>query len=161
MDATRLAAELLEPVPAHRTFGIRVLRAVDGDAQVALDAAPATANVIGSLHSSGLTALVDATGLAAIIAAAADPREFDGVTPLGTVAELEFLAPARGTLVGHCTLDPVALAAARGLLGGGETRARLATDVEVRDADAVTVCRGSFTWSLRRRAAAPPSPSDS
>lgn len=151
MDATRLAAELLEPIPAHRTFGIRVLRAVDGDAQVTLDAAPATANVIGSLHSSGLTALVDATGLAAIIAAAATPAEFEGVTPLGTLAELEFLAPARGTLTGHCALDAPALSSARGLLGGSEARARLITDVDVRDADEVTVCRGSFTWSLRRQ----------
>jgi hypothetical protein len=55
--------------------------------------------VIGSLHSSGLVALVDAAGLAAIIAAAAEEHELQDVTPLGWVAHLEFLSPACGRLV--------------------------------------------------------------
>lgn len=79
MDATQLAAELLEPIPAHRTFGLRVVRAVEACAEVALTVHPALTNVIGSLHSSGL-----------------------------------------------------------------------ATDVESLDEDGRVVCRGSFTWQLRR-----------
>src|SRR5262249_43796467 len=68
-DLTALARALIEPVPAPRTAGIAVLRAVDGAAEVALDPPPELANVIGSLHSSGLITLVDAAGLAAIVAA--------------------------------------------------------------------------------------------
>jgi acyl-coenzyme A thioesterase PaaI-like protein len=61
---TRLAATLLEPVPANRTFRIEVLKAVDSSAEVALTVAPEFHNVMGSLHSGGLVALIDATGLA-------------------------------------------------------------------------------------------------
>jgi len=82
-------------VPANRTFRIQVLRAVDSGAEVALAVEPDFHNVIGSLNSSGLVALVDATGLAAIIAAAANETELEGVVPLGSAARLEFLAPAR------------------------------------------------------------------
>ena len=69
MDVTALTCSLLEPVPAHRTVGITVVRAVDGAAEVALVTPPGLTNVIGSLHSSGLIALTDTAGLAAIIAA--------------------------------------------------------------------------------------------
>lgn len=68
MDVTERARALLEPVPAHRTAGIEVLRAADGAAQVALTTPYVLTNVIGSLHSGGLAALVDAVGPAAIIA---------------------------------------------------------------------------------------------
>ena len=61
-------------------------------------------NVVGSLHSSGLIALVDATGLAALISAATDEDQLEGVIPLGSVARIEFLAPAHGLLVGRCTV---------------------------------------------------------
>jgi hypothetical protein len=41
VDATRLAARLLEPVPASRTFGVRVLSAAAAAAEVELVAAAA------------------------------------------------------------------------------------------------------------------------
>lgn len=147
---TALARNLLEPVPAHRTAGIEVLRAVDGAADIALDTPRALTNVIGSLHSAGLIALVDAAGLGAIIAASADVAEFAGVVPLGRAASLEFLAPARGRLVAGCRLSDEAHGALRPLLRGETDRARLATHAEVTDASGTLVCRGSFDWSLRR-----------
>lgn len=67
---------------------------------------------------------------------------------------LEFLAPARGRLVGRCTLDGEDLAATRELLTGQRPKVQLATAVTVLDAEEVVVCRGSFTWRLRRGAAA-------
>lgn len=94
MDATRLARLLLDPVPAHRTFGIEVLVEVDGYAEVGLDVMPPMTNVIGSLHSSGLIALIDAAGLAAIIGACETEADFVGVVPLGAAASFEFKAPA-------------------------------------------------------------------
>jgi uncharacterized protein (TIGR00369 family) len=106
MDVTALARSLLEPIPAHRTLGIQVLRAGDGSAEVMLETPAAMTNVIGSLHSGGLIALVDATGLAAIIGACETETDLDRIVPLGAAASLEFRAPARGRLVATCHLDP-------------------------------------------------------
>jgi acyl-coenzyme A thioesterase PaaI-like protein len=150
MDVTALARTLLEPVPAHRTAGIEVLRAADGAAEVALQTPEALVNVIGSLHSSGLIALVDAAGLAAIIAASGSPEDMDRVVPLGSVAHLDFRAPARGRLVASCRLDSDARRALRPLLSGRTDRARVATVADVTDATGALVCRGGFDWSVRR-----------
>ncbi|MCZ4508275.1 DUF4442 domain-containing protein [Streptomyces sp. ActVer] len=152
MDMTPLARSLLEPIPAHRTAGVEVLRAADGLAEIAADTPEALTNVIGSLHSSGLVALVDAAGLGAIIAAAARPEDFQGVVPLGAAASLEFLAPARGRLVATCRLTDEARRALRPLLDGQTDRARFSTGAEVTDAEGTLVCRGTFDWSVRRTA---------
>ncbi|MBO4254455.1 PaaI family thioesterase [Streptomyces griseorubiginosus] len=151
MDRTALARTLLEPIPAHRTAGIEVVRAADAAAEVALRTPPELANVIGSLHSSGLVALIDATGLAAIIAAGGDDGEMEGVVPLGRAASLEFLAPARGRLLASCRLTDEARDALRPLWTRETDRVRLSTEVEVVDASGAPVCRGSFDWSVRRR----------
>ncbi len=46
MDATGLARSLLDPIPAHRTIGIEVLRAADGVGVVAVTVLPHLANVV-------------------------------------------------------------------------------------------------------------------
>ncbi|MFI6027195.1 DUF4442 domain-containing protein [Amycolatopsis magusensis] len=150
MDLTDLARRLLEPIPANRTLGLRVLRAADASATVTAGPAPAFANVIGSLHSSGLIALLDAAGLAALIAAARDEAEFDGVVPLGFAADLRFLAPAKGKLVAGCTLAGPATELARGLFDGTTTKIRLSTTSEITDGSGTVVCTGEFRWSVRR-----------
>ncbi|MET9908604.1 DUF4442 domain-containing protein [Streptomyces sp. NPDC006476] len=151
MDRTALARALLEPIPAHRTAGIEVVRAADAAAEVALRTSPELANVIGSLHSGGLVALIDATGLAAIIAAGGADGEMEGVVPLGRSASVEFLAPARGRLLASCRLTDEARDALRPLWTRETDRVRLSTEVEVVDASGALVCRGSFDWSVRRR----------
>ncbi|WP_329387525.1 PaaI family thioesterase [Streptomyces sp. NBC_01716] len=156
MDVTEQARALLEPVPAHRTAGIEVLRAADGAAEVALTTPHELTNVIGSLHSGGLAALIDAAGLAAIIAAGESEDAFQGVVPLGAQASLEFLAPARGRLVATCRLDDEASRALRPVLARETDRARVTTRTEVVDSAGVLVCRGSFEWSVRRTTHAPP-----
>jgi acyl-coenzyme A thioesterase PaaI-like protein len=150
MDATRLARGLLESVPANRSFGVRVLRADATGAEVALEVSEAHKNVIGSLHSSGLIALIDAAGLAALIGGCRAEDEFDGLTPLGTTAGLQFLAPARGPLVARCTLDPFERHALRELLEHRVRTEEFETCVEVFDRDETVVCRGRFTWKVRR-----------
>jgi acyl-coenzyme A thioesterase PaaI-like protein len=150
VDTTRLAASLLDPIPANRAFGIEVLRAEGASAEVGMEVAPRTTNVIGSLHSSGLTALVDAAGLAAVIATARSEAEMAGVVPLGTVARLRFLAPARGRLVASCTIERDDLPALQALLEGETERAQLTTEATVADAAGAIVCLGSFSWKLRR-----------
>lgn len=154
MDLTRLARRLLEPIPANDTLGLKVLQARDGAAEVAIDPAPRLANVIGSLHSSGLITLLDAAGLAALIATARDEREFDGVIPLGATAELRFLAPARGRLIAHCHLDGQAVASVRSLLDGATSKIALTTSSEITDPSGTVVCTGDFHWSVRRATAA-------
>jgi acyl-coenzyme A thioesterase PaaI-like protein len=69
VDATVLARRLLEPIPANRTAGIEVLYAADETGRVAVTTPESMTNVIGSLHASGLVALQDAAGLAAVIGA--------------------------------------------------------------------------------------------
>ncbi|MEU2434243.1 DUF4442 domain-containing protein [Streptomyces sp. NPDC007861] len=150
MDATEHARHLLYPVPAHRTARIEVVSAVDGAAQVALETPPELTNVIGSLHSSGLITLVDAAGLAAIIAAAEHPEQFDELVPLGAAASLRFTAPARGRLLASCRLSRTARAALRPVLTGEVHRASLSTRTEITDAGGTLVCSGDFDWSVRR-----------
>lgn len=151
---TSLAASLLDPIPANRLFGLRVLAAEDGHAEVGMDVSNEASNVIGSLHSSGLVALVDAAGLAALISVAASDSEFDGVVPLGSVAHLDFLAPARGRLTAHCRVGQTDRHALRRLLSRRTDRATAETEAEVRDEDGTVVCRGTFVWKIRRVAAA-------
>jgi acyl-coenzyme A thioesterase PaaI-like protein len=150
MDVTVLARSLLEPVPAHATAGLEVLRAADGSAEVALRTPLRLTNVIGSLHSSGLITLADAAGLAAIIAACETEDEMRGVLPLGAVATLEFRAPARGRLVASCRLGEAAREALRPVLSGAGNRARISTVAEITDEAHALVCRGTFEWSVRR-----------
>ena len=150
MDLTELARRLLEPIPANKTLGLRVLHAADGAAKVTAGPAPAFANVIGSMHSSGLIALLDAAGLAAVIGAARDEAEFDGVVPLGFAAELRFLAPAKGKLVAGCVLDEQASELVRTLFDGTAAKIRLSTTAEITDENGIVVCSGDFRWSVRR-----------
>lgn len=151
MDVTRLAAGLLEPIPANRLFGIEVLTAADGRGEVALTVAEGATNVIGSLHSSGLIALLDAAGLAALIAAAPDAEAMSGVVPFGTAAELDFLKPGRGRLVAGAQLGGRDLVLARAFMTGDQPRTQLSTGATITDAEGDIVCRGRFTWRLRRQ----------
>lgn len=154
VDTTALARRLLDPVPAHRTVGLEVVWSGDGRSEVSLRVAEPVTNVVGALHASGLVALVDAAGLSAIIGAAEDDVELDGVLPLGAAASVQFRAPAYGRLVGTCTLGDEARRAVRSVLGGRESRARLDTTAQVRDESGELVCEGTFIWSVRRTAAA-------
>ena len=150
LDSTHLAAQLLEPVPANRSFGIEVLHAAHASAEVCMLVPQGMTNVVGSLHSSGLIALVDATGLAALISAATDEDQLEGVIPLGSVARIEFLAPAHGLLVGRCTVGVDALAAIETIYKRRRNRASLSTEAEIFDSREIMVCRGAFTWSVSR-----------
>ncbi|MET7423430.1 DUF4442 domain-containing protein [Dactylosporangium sp. NPDC005555] len=150
MDATALARSLLDPIPAHRTVGLEVVRAVNGLGVVAVTAPPALANVIGSLHSSGLVTLVDAAGLAAIISACPTGEAFQGVVPLGAAATLRFLAPARGRLTATCRIDPDDREALAEVFIGVATRVRVTTTTDITDGTGAVVCQGSFDWSVRR-----------
>ena len=157
MDATELARSLLEPIPANRLLGIEVLRAADGIGEVALVTTGAMTNVIGALHSSGLIALADAAGLAAVIAASEAADSFRGIVPLGAEATLEFRVPARGRLVASCTLDPAARQALAPVLSGRCDRVKIATVADITDAAGTIACRGTFEWSIRRISPVPAS----
>jgi acyl-coenzyme A thioesterase PaaI-like protein len=150
MDLTEVARRLLEPIPANQSIGLKVLRARDGEAAVGVDAPAHLANVIGSLHSSGLVALVDAAGLAALIASARSERQLEGIIPLGTAAQLEFHAPARGSLIARCKLGPADATTAEALFEGRSGKVSLTTTVDVVNQSGATVCTGSFLWNVRR-----------
>ncbi|MEU4422488.1 DUF4442 domain-containing protein [Actinoplanes sp. NPDC024001] len=155
MDLTGLARTLLGSIPAHQAAGLEVLRAADGVGVVALDVRPELTNVIGSLHSSGLITLIDAAGLAAIIAAGPTEAAFEGIVPLGGSARLRFRAPARGRLTATCVLDDTARAQLTGVFAGTTDRARFTTTASVSAASGTVVCEGGFDWSVRRTVGAP------
>lgn len=150
MNMTALARSLIEPVPARRTVGIRVLNAANGNATITMDTPVTVTNVIGSLHSSGLVALVDAAGLAAIIAGCDLPAEFDGVLPVGRSAALQFRAPAFGRLVAVCSLTTDARQSLRDLCSRGTDKVRFSTVADVMDSTSTIVCSGEFRWTARR-----------
>ncbi|MBJ7329308.1 MAG: DUF4442 domain-containing protein [Solirubrobacteraceae bacterium] len=156
MNGTALAAGLLETLPANRSMGLEVVSAIDGVAEVALGPAPAFANVIGSLHASGLIALADAAGLAAIISCAEAPGQLEDILPLGKSAKLDFLAPARGRVVARCELSREERAALAPFLSGDEPRASLDTVAEI-GGDGGVVCEGRFSWRIRRQPPVAPS----
>ena len=147
---TRVAAEMLEPIPANRLFGLRVLSAGAEGAEVSLNVDETATNVIGSLYSCGLVALLDAAGLAAVIGSAADPSQLTGVVPLGSHAEARFRAPARGTLTAHCALDAEARQALVAFWEQRIERTKLTTPAVIRDEQGTLVCDGAFSWTLRR-----------
>jgi acyl-coenzyme A thioesterase PaaI-like protein len=148
---TRTAAEMLEPIPANALFGIRVRSAGPDGAEVWLTVAEQASNVIGSLHSSGLVALLDAAGLAAVIGAAEHPGQLSGVVPLGSRAEARFRAPGRGMLAAHCALPFGAQQELMPFWERATGRAQVRTPVVIHDQEGTLVCDGAFTWSLRRR----------
>jgi len=150
MDMTELARELLEPVAAHRTVGIKVVRAADGEARIEAQVQSTLTNVIGAMSSVGLIALIDVAGLGAIVAACPEPAAMVGVVPLGRSASLEFLAPARGTVTATAALDAQSRAALAPLWTKLADRARLSTEAEITDQTGNVVCRGRFDWSVRR-----------
>jgi uncharacterized protein (TIGR00369 family) len=150
MDATALARRLLAPVPVHQAIRLEVISAADGRAEVRMADAARLTSPAGALHSSGLIALIDAVGIAAMIAAAEDDDAFTGVSVLGAAASLEFHRPALGPLTAVCQLDPTALAAVRPLFARTAAKVRLCTSAQVLDADGIVVCAGGFRWSLRR-----------
>jgi hypothetical protein len=106
--------------------------------------------VIGSRHSSGLVALIDATGLAAVIAAAGEESQFDGLTPLGSLAHARVSGAGAWGSRRALRSEP----RERGVLGEvlerRERRAEVTTEVEVRDEAGAVVCRGSFVEKLGR-----------
>jgi uncharacterized protein (TIGR00369 family) len=152
VEATTLAQGLLEPIPANDLLGVRVSSAIDGTAAVAMVTRRQVTNVIGSLHSSGLIALADAAGLAALVSVAGDAREFDGVVPLGAAAEMQFHAPARGGLIAYCTLADSDASRVRAFFSGTGDRVTATTIAAIHDAEHTLVTTGTFHWSLRRDA---------
>jgi len=151
VDASEIAGGMLSLAPANMTLGIRVVSAVDGVGVVEMEVREGFANVIGSLHASGLVALIDAASLAALISAAEHPEQLGGLTPLGSRAVLEFLVPARGPLLGRCQLSPEDLDSLQNFFSTPATAPlRLTTTADVLDRDGVVACRGSFDWSIRR-----------
>jgi acyl-coenzyme A thioesterase PaaI-like protein len=130
--------------------GVEVLRAVDGEAEISSRTTKQLTNVIGSLHSSGLIALIDAASLAAIISDAPNRDAMAGILPLGRAASVEFLAPARGRLLATSALTDETRGALAPLWSKTSERARLSTTAQIIDNSGTVVCRGSFDWSVRR-----------
>ena len=148
-DPTALAAALLGELPANRTLGLSVTWAVGGEGRAALAVDEPVHNVIGTLHASGVIALVDAAALAAVISVAPDELTARRLQPLGIAAALEFLQPVRGVSRATCRLDPDARLALSELLDGSSERARFTTRSVVSGEGAPKAAEGTFDWVVR------------
>lgn len=148
MEATALAARLLDGLPANRTLGVRVVSAVDGAGVCELAVTEPVTNVIGALHSSGVAALVDAAALAAVLAALPSEAVALRAQALGLRARLQFLRPVRGTATGSCRLSDEAVGALTAMVQGGGP-ASCTTVTEVRAGGAEVLARGEFDWTVR------------
>jgi acyl-coenzyme A thioesterase PaaI-like protein len=149
MDATTLARELIEPTTAHREIGVRVHQATDGAAVVTLAGSALPTNAVGAPHASALIALLDATGLAAVLSACPTEQEARRLVPLEVSATVDFRRQGRGRLLGHCTIGTDARAALRCLLDGESERARVGTLAEIQDGTGAVVCSGTVRWNVR------------
>jgi uncharacterized protein (TIGR00369 family) len=149
MDMTPLAVELLDRLPAHRTLGLTVAEARDGVGRAVLPVADAVHNVIGALHSSGITALADAAALAAALSIAPDHTSARRLQPLGLRARLSFHRPIRGTAIARCRLDDEARAALTALYAAQDDRARFTTHTTIDGTDAPNAAEGEFDWVVR------------
>jgi acyl-coenzyme A thioesterase PaaI-like protein len=150
LDSTRLASELLGPVPAIRSFGIEVLHAAHGSSELCMLVPDVMTGLVGSLHSSGLTALADATGHAALISAATDEAQLDDVFPLCSSARIDLIGPAYGLLVGRCSVGVDGLGALEPFYRRRRSRVQLMTDTEIFDSEETLVCRGTCVWTVSR-----------
>lgn len=149
MDLTNVAAELLDGLPANRTLGLTVASAVDGEGQVNLQVREPVHNVIGALHSSGVTALADAAALAAVLSAAPDEHRARRLQPLGVECQIAFRRPVRGAARATCRLAPDVEHTLNGLYAGDTDRVRITTYATV-DGDAEPMAaEGRFDWVIR------------
>ena len=153
VDTTGWVRGLFEDVPVHQTLGLEVVQAKLGAAEVRAEVTQPLANVVGAMHSSGVVALVDASGLAAVLSWCADPAALDGVTPLGRATSVRFHAPGRGRLSATTRLcDEQAAPAVAFFEDTSSDRARVETLTTVRDEAGLRIAEGSFVWHLARRA---------
>ena len=108
MDLTDVVAEALDALPAHRTLGIRIDLARDGEGRASMVVDTPVQNVVGGLHFSGVAALVDAAALAALLSVAPNEDDARRLLPLFTRADLRLTASLRGTVHAVCRLEPPA-----------------------------------------------------
>ena len=148
MDALHLAHRLLTAVPANRTAGVEILHALDGTARVTLTATDSLTTPTGSLHAAGLVALLDATGLAAVLSCCPTETQANTLAPVATSVTVDFRGPGLGPLVAECVLDDEARVGLQELLSGRTGRARLRTTAEITNCTGDVVCSGTFRWSV-------------
>lgn len=149
VDLAWLAAELIDRLPANRTLGLSVIEVRDGLGRAKLPVSDGLRNVIGALHSSGVTALVDAAALAAVLSVAPDEALARRLQPLGTDARLSFHRPVRGTALATCELDAQTRAALERLFEGRDDRASFTTLTVIDGDQSPRAAEGEFDWVVR------------
>ncbi|WP_354698466.1 hypothetical protein DSM112329_04148 [Paraconexibacter sp. AEG42_29] len=150
MDLTRVATEMLAAIPATTLFGIDVIAAGDGTAELTVAPSPAALDALGCLHTSGLVALVDSTSMAAIISAAPDEDHPYGLVPAVLDLQMTLVRPARGRLTARCVLGEAATRAAVAFYDRERRTTTIATRTQITDGEGLVVGDGRATWALHR-----------
>jgi uncharacterized protein (TIGR00369 family) len=143
------AAPLIEKIPANQLLGIAIEKMDSGAAEVRLPWRNDLGNHIGSFHVAPLFGLADATSGAAMISGLGDLMAT--VTPLARGGDIQFKKPARGDIVGRCTITAAELDTIRAEIDAEGVSRPVAT-VEMVDADGTVVASADFRWHVKKNA---------
>lgn len=131
-------------VPFNKYLGLRVLSVDDGTARVELPWSEELLNHVGTQHAAGLFATGEAASGGAVFGALADILE--STTLLAQGAEIQYTAPANGSIVATATLTTGREQVLSQLESGGW--ARFPVEVELEDEQGQQVATMTVRWHL-------------
>ena len=151
VDADYLTRHLIARVPAYALLGIHLLEGAGSAVAVTMISPQLFAESSGVIHAGALVTLLEASGVAMLLAVCGGEGEACALGWTQVSATLDFRLPARGQLVAECMADDAIGDAVRQVTRGQCERARVATLTEVRDSTGAVVCGGTLRWNLHRR----------
>ncbi len=137
---------MTEGVPYNRVLGIRVASIGPEQAEVALPAAPERLYHVGTVHAAAQFGLGEATAGTMVVAAFSDLYA-TGIVPLAAQAQIAYLHPARGDLLGSATLSSDEQRRIR-VEVAENGRARFTIPVRILDARGAVVSEVTVRWVL-------------
>lgn len=146
MDYEPLKQMLTSAVPFNRHLGLEILEIGPGTASVGLPEGPQLLNHVGTQHAAALFAASEAASGAAMAGAFSDLMMT--VTPLAREAQIKYLKPARGPIIANARIAEDHDAVRARLEAAGKTD--FAVDVQLFDAQGVTVAETTVSWHIRK-----------
>jgi acyl-coenzyme A thioesterase PaaI-like protein len=148
MDYEPLKQMLMSIVPFNRHMGLEIIDIGPGTASVRLPEVPHLLNHVGTQHAAALFAAAEAASGGAMAGAFADLMM--SVTPLARDASIRYLKPARGPITAGARVAEDHDAVRARLDADG--KADFAVDVQLTDANDVTVAEVTVSWHVRKNA---------
>jgi acyl-coenzyme A thioesterase PaaI-like protein len=148
MDYEALRAGMGQMVPFNNHIGLEVIEVGEGRAVVRLPEGGHLVNHVGSQHAGALFSAAEAASGGAMLGAFAEIM--GEVTPLARSAQIEYVKLAKGPIDATATLGEPKEEIASRLEADG--RVQFPVEVELADADGVTVATMTVYWHVRKNA---------